>query len=277
MIILSVLAFLVSSIRATPCVWQSPEGLTYDLRPLTRIGEQKSYYILDGDLACTVEEEPSFSYTWNFCTIVTDESLPGACVNEGKNGVALQYLESGKDSFCFIIGRFDGSHPDMSILDASDPSKGVRLEYPSGESCTNGDFRRTLIDVKCVNAGTKVLHAVSDQPCQYRVTMESIYGCPKQCASTSNGMCDNHGHCGFDHMLKASYCYCNEGHYGDACENHTDLDKQSTWTAHSMQIGFILTLIVVTLFLVWVVVSMKAKIQVPRSDLLTQLSLDSTH
>jgi len=82
----------------TPCVWKS-NGATYDLRPLTVTQQDaKSYYILDGDIPCTPETEPAFSYTWNFCAPVTAASVPGACSNMGKMGVALQYLPEGKGS-----------------------------------------------------------------------------------------------------------------------------------------------------------------------------------
>ena len=261
-----VLAFIFIA-AATPCLWLAPQGVTYDLRPLTATGSQKSYYILDGDLSCTIEEEPTFSYTWNFCSTVTAPSLPGACSNTGKNGVALQYLESGSDSFCYIIGRYDGSHPDMSLLDPSDPAKGVTLEYPTGERCDMGIMRKAYIDVECSNSGTTTLHAVSDKPCQYRLTMKSVHGCPKECAMTSNGLCNNHGHCGYDAVRQTSYCFCNEGYYGDSCEDSTDpYASGSSWDGHSVQVGLLITLLGIAGVLVYMVVTMGKKIRIARMD-----------
>ena len=191
--------------------------MTYDLRPLTSVAGQKSYYILDGDLACTSDvTEPSFSYTWNFCSLVTPESVPGACANVGKQGVALQYLEAGANSFCYIIGRYEATQQDneYKLIDLSDPSKGVSIIYPTGERCStdaNGLSRSAIIDVECANTAAVTLSAVSDKPCQYHLKMKSWHGCPNTCPVNAGGLCNNHGHCGYDKTSKAAYCYCNQG------------------------------------------------------------------
>jgi hypothetical protein len=258
------LILLAGQCVATPCVWQSPIGGTFDLTPLTATGHDKSYYILDGDLDCTPETEPSFSYVWNFCAPVTD--IPGACSNVGKSGVALQFLESGDDSFCFIIGKYDQSHPQMRLLDSNDPSVGVSLEYPTGEKCaTNvkGLMRSTIIDVQCANTPTITLHAVSDKPCQYRLTMKSYYGCPKECAITDAGLCNNHGHCGYDVVRKTSYCYCNSGYYGDACESTVDPDS-SSFSGHTVQVALLVTLVLIVIVLIYSVIKMNQKIKEAR-------------
>jgi hypothetical protein len=265
---LSVLLLCITVASCTPCLYQSPQGVTFDLRPLTATGSQKSYYILDGDLSCTKEEEPTFSYTWNFCAPVTPASLPGACANVGKNGVALQYLESGKDSFCFIIGRYDSSHPDMRLLDESNPAKGVSIEYPTGERCDTGVMRKAFVDVECSNTETRTLQAVSDRPCTYRLTMKSQHGCPKECAMTDNGLCNNHGHCGYDYVRQTSYCFCNDGYYGDSCEDTTDPNGSggSFYDGHSVQVWLLITLLAAAGVLVYSVVNMGKKIRIARQE-----------
>ena len=75
MFLVVLLALCVGLVAGTPCVWQTL-GVTFDLRPLTAVAGEKSFYILDGDLQCTADvTEPSFSYTWNFCSLVTPESV----------------------------------------------------------------------------------------------------------------------------------------------------------------------------------------------------------
>ena len=268
--IVLLLLLQITSITATPCVWKSPLGGTYDLTPLTVSGNRPSYYILDGDLECTVEQEPSFSYTWNFCAQVTPASVPGACANVGKNGVALQYLESGADSFCFIIGRYDSSHPNMFLTDPENPSGGVSIAYPSGERCANsikGLMRTTIIDVQCSTGPTKTLHAVSDKPCEYRLTMKSIHGCPKECGVSKSGeLCNNHGHCGYDQVQKTSYCFCNTGYFGDSCESTSDPLSQSSYDGHSVQVLLLIALLCIVALLIYSVVKMSQRIKQARSE-----------
>jgi len=265
--VLCLLLLQITCITATPCIWQSSGG-TYDLTPLTATGNQRSYYILDGDLECTVEQEPSFSYTWNFCAPVTPASVPGACSNVGKNGVALQYLESGQDSFCYIIGRYDTAHPHMYLSNPENPSGGVSIEYPTGERCTAGLMRSTIIDVQCSTGPTTTLHAISDKPCEYRLTMKSIHGCPKECAVTEAGdLCNNHGHCGYDKVRRTSYCFCNTGYYGDSCESTTDPNGSgSFYDGHSVQVFLLITLLIIVGALVYSVIKMSQRIKQARSE-----------
>lgn len=73
------------------CEWSSNTGVSFDLNRLTKTGEEKSYLIKDGDIPCTPETEPTYSFVWNFCSDVTEESVPSICPDE-KRGAAIQYL-----------------------------------------------------------------------------------------------------------------------------------------------------------------------------------------
>ena len=42
---------------------------------------------------------------------------------------------------------------------------------------------------------------------RYRMSMKSVHGCPKQCAMTDNGLCNNHGHCGYVYVYIYIYIY----------------------------------------------------------------------
>ena len=252
--------------------WSSPQthgGATFDLRPLTAAqgAAAKSYYILDGDIPCTPETEPSFSYTWNFCADVTSASLPGACSGMGKSGVALQYLQLDGFSDCYIIGKYDAAQDDLhySLLSPVDPSKGILLTYPHGERCANdptGAMRSTTIEVQCANTKTTVVSAQSPASCQYRLVMKSINGCPTECPITSNGLCNSHGHCAYDSKSGTPYCYCNEGFYGAACDSTTsDAVSVEPYDGRSVQIALMITLLVIVVILVASVAFMSFRIR----------------
>ena len=73
------------------CKWSSNTGVNFDLNPLTVPPGRQSYLIKDGDIPCTAEEEPTYSFVWNMCADVTEVSIPSICAAD-KRGSAIQYL-----------------------------------------------------------------------------------------------------------------------------------------------------------------------------------------
>lgn len=67
---------------------------------------------------------------------------------------------------------------------------------------------------------------------------------------TKHGLCNSHGHCAFDKINKESYCYCNAGYKGDSC---SDRDDNSSYDGFSVQLGLLITLLVITTVLVGIV------------------------
>ena len=74
----------------------------------------------------------------------------------------------------------------------------------------------------------------------------------QECPITSNGLCNSHGHCHYDPVTKSPYCYCNEGHYGSSC-SETSLPVLKTYDGFSVQLGLLITLLIIALALVGVV------------------------
>lgn len=153
------------------------------MKPLTVPSSGASYYIQDGDIPCTPETEPTLSYVWNFCASVTPASIPSACSKLNKNGVVLQYLEMGDFYDCYVLGRYDPAQDDLyySLLDSSDPTKGVSMRYPQGDSTkckTAGVTRSVTLDVQCANTKALVVSAQEPSVCEYHLVMKSYYGCP---------------------------------------------------------------------------------------------------
>lgn len=209
-----------------PCQWASLMGASYNLQPLTKplqgsTAGSCSYSIFDGDIPCTPAIEPSYNYVWNMCADVGTIDVPNACKKMAKSGVALQYVDLGNDAYnCLVIGKYDPSQDDLyfSLIDSSNPAKGVSMRYPQGEKCGTADktgaiMRSATIDVKCANTPLKIVSAQEPTLCSYHLVMESYYGCPTECPITSNGLCNSHGHCHYDNILEAPYCYCNQVHF----------------------------------------------------------------
>jgi len=102
----------------------------------------------------------------------------------GKRGVVMQYKETSKTIYtCNILGHYDPKKNELEfrLLDVNDPSKGVSITYPKGESC-GGEHpnlqRSATIDVECSNVEYLISSANEPQKCAYHISMKSYYGCP---------------------------------------------------------------------------------------------------
>ena len=154
------------------------------MRKLTLpLNSPTAYTIKDGDIPCTPEIEPTYSYVWNFCSAIPTSSDPSFC---NKTGISLQYLVRASDGYkeCHVIGTYDPKQDDLiySLLDPSDPSKGVSMRYGNGDRCeafkTKGVYRSTTLDVQCANVKMSILSATEPNTCQYHMLLKSYYGCP---------------------------------------------------------------------------------------------------
>eukprot|EP01040_Poterioochromonas_malhamensis_P008607 gene8607-9313_t len=237
------------------CAWDSKAGAHYNLQPLMLPqGSNTAYQIIDGDIPCTPEVEPSFGYSWNFCDNVPSTQIPGPCKSQGKTGVVLQYAQYGPDDiYCYILGHYDSTQYEItySQLDPADPSKGISVRYPAGEKCssTNKKTRTATIDIECANVHSVVVSAQEPGVCDYHLLMKSYYGCPTECPVTANGLCNSHGHCAYDKKAQKPYCYCNSGYGGAACDQGASSNSNNTYDGYSVQLGLLITLLILALVL----------------------------
>lgn len=115
--------------------------------------------------------------------------IPEACEKSGKSGVALQYIYVNEKEYdCYVIGKYDAKKDDLSytLLNAANPSEGIRMIYPSGERCQlSGIMRSATIDVQCADTEAKVVSAYATEMCSYHLLMESYHGCPMVCNISS--------------------------------------------------------------------------------------------
>ena len=245
------------------CVWDSYAGAQFDLRPLMKQGDQKSYSITDGDDPCTRKREQEYDYKFNFCQDITG-SLPAICSEDedstGGRGAAVQY----NDEFCKVIGTYDSNRDESmwKLYSQQDPSKGVSITYFSDPkyNCHNGDKRTFTIDIICANKMEPVIDYLREpHHCQYHAEVQSVYGCPRECITTKEGLCNSHGHCAWDPTNEKPHCYCNVGYGGDDCTKKVSLESEGG-DGYGFQVGLLVVLLFITFLLLGILGFMVKKV-----------------
>lgn len=78
---------------------------------------------------------------------------------------------------------------------------------------------------------------------------------------TGNGLCDSHGHCAVDVKTRKPYCFCNEGYHGAACNSRSSGSGSGSYDGYSVQIGLLVTLLLIAMGLTGGVVYMAYEVQ----------------
>ena len=81
---------------------------------------------------------------------------------------------------------------------------------------------------------------------------------------TKNGLCDSHGHCAYDPVKKAAYCYCNTGYYGSGCDSKSS--SEESYDGYTVQIALLVSLLLLAAGLVAGVVYMGYQITEFRNE-----------
>jgi hypothetical protein len=78
----------------------------------------------------------------------------------------------------------------------------------------------------------------------------SLFYCDivQECPITKNGLCDSHGICHYDTVNRKPYCYCNTGYAGKDCSQSAT--AAATYDGYSVQLGLLITLMIVAILLV---------------------------
>lgn len=195
------------------CSWSdSTSGASYNLTSLTMTGTSESYTYIS-------EEGDGYEYAWNFCTHVTHTTRFASC-GTSKNGAVLQ-TKPTDSHMCIILGDYVKSNDQsFTLIDEGDPTKGVTLSYFDGEDCASGVPRTAEIQVFCKSdTVAKVVSVTEIKTCSYRITMESVYGCPLECptSSLSLGACSGNGDCKWDSSSHKASCSCYKGYSESDC------------------------------------------------------------
>ena len=114
----------------------------------------------------------------------------------------------------------------FGLYDQTNPSRGVSLQYIGGDTCNvvkqiKRSLKLWLLCDPLQPDGVPDNELVLEAPgsCLYEIFVRTTYGCPAECpiASGSAAVCNNHGFCEFDNVLKTSKCFCNDGYVGSDC------------------------------------------------------------
>merc|ERR1712070_319922 len=226
------------------CNFTSTKGATLDLANLKSITETSPATVSD-----RIQKAPlsDYMYTFGVCNNV---QAPKNCLDSTGAPVKRDYYwapgwQTKKSEnaltpaqgtpYCRYLGNpAMMSNMEWALYDEEDPSKGVKMTYTGGESCSTKDAsgnpqRRQLeLNFLCSrNQLEKFEDQVLDETghCKYAITVESEYACPLECGFGSSGnICNNHGICRYDTDLKKAKCFCNDGWEGGGCEATSDGD-----------------------------------------------------
>jgi len=131
----------------------------------------------------------------------------------------------------------------VEVLDKEKPVEGIRMKYTGGNTCPGtalypcpeGGCRHSL-EVLIFCDGAKVLFPEIDrvevgQPCDYKVIMKSVHGCPVDCPRNDLGdICSARGLCQVSNKGNGDFkaaCLCQSEFYGDHCQ-HLVVEKTLT-------------------------------------------------
>lgn len=147
-------------------------------------------------------------------------------------------------------GPVSPSTVSYGLYDASNPSKGLYIQYTGGDICpgTVNVSRSLKVWLLCYDDATnipdsEVVLESENPPCQYEIFLKSAFGCPIQCplpAGTAGqrSLCSNHGVCDYDAELGSSRCFCNQGYGEGDCSVPVDENAgKGLGTAGAVLIG----------------------------------------
>jgi hypothetical protein len=113
------------------------------------------------------------------------------------------------------------------LYDNANPSRGLWMQYTSGDPCGVMGIRRSLKVWMLCDPGaspdiSKELVVEAPGSCLYEIFVRTPYACPATCAVSkdANGntiTCSNHGFCEYDPIAANSRCFCNDGYGGADC------------------------------------------------------------
>ena len=96
------------------------------------------------------------------------------------------------------------------------------LQYTGGSNyMCNGQDRSLRLHLFCANNPHTLPNEASvvEYPmCTYNIEMQTQFACPISCGEINRKLCGGYGVCGYDRDMQRARCFCNDGHYGTACE-----------------------------------------------------------
>lgn len=221
--------------------FQSPTA-TFDL---SKLNIPAGYNSTDVYFRSSDHSRP-FTYFFNVCNSTT---LPPECTGD-KNTAAYQIVNNSltnRTNECYPLGSAAEAH--WTYVSGDNAAVGVQLTYYAGAPCRDmpGSNRKFTIEFACVHelsALPPVSTVHEDQACAYKLTIESIWGCPTECHSADHsGVCGGHGICAVDTGTKRSRCFCNAGKGGPDCTLDVEVETGSSSKVTAILVTFVILLL----------------------------------
>ncbi|KAJ1448686.1 hypothetical protein M885DRAFT_573914 [Pelagophyceae sp. CCMP2097] len=205
---------------AGACVYEWA-GLSWDLTPLQRA----EHYVVED-----VQAQSDTKYVIGMCRGIDPLEIAPAC--NVTTGSALEKLTGFSPAYqvmdggtqCYRCGgEYVGpegaaQHVSAGLLNLQAPAAGIFLKYDGGNTCETGSpttrdacdaevngrnyCRRSMqINLICNDHISSVpfLEQITEESgCAYSVTLNSEYGCPRECPRAEGMVCHNRGICGYD-------------------------------------------------------------------------------
>lgn len=259
--IIATVAIISVALAQTTCRWvssgtdpENPMSATFDLSPLAGI----DYRVVDH---LSYIESRNLSYVFQICGTVNTIPTPGGTTIPcyGEEGEAVHYPAyqvSNTGDLCRRLG-LDATSDNVrwSLVDSSDPTVGVVYSYINGDDRDGCPSPRSLvIELDCMDDEYNLPdeELVIENSCEYRLTFNSIYGCPTECG-VYRGLCAKRGKCKFDKDTGKPHCYCQQGWTGFACNERGENSAEGFTNTTLIMIVVLVLLILVELgiILMW--------------------------
>lgn len=233
------------------------KGLTFDLSDLQHSVTSDQARVLKVHDNFGAGRNFNYTYFFSICHTLDPKRVPGlpkACettwgadhVTRSTASPAFQVRygyddgPGGKGSeMCWRLGGPDlasSAQVEWHLYDEQRPALGVTLVYKNGDvcpydpsaearQCAGGKYcdRQMRLSLLCNDRSLDVARAVRLEQtpgCAYEVRLDSVYGCPLECARSKAGkVCSERGICGYDYAEQEARCFCDRGYFGPACTN----------------------------------------------------------
>jgi len=160
----------------------------------------------------------NYTYWYNVCG---DSDIPPGCgPTDSGNTVAPAFQVS--PGRCYRLSN-SSSNSLLSLIDDTDPTKGIQLSYFGGDRCSDprvaNKGRTFTIRFLCADhVGEQPDARVTETAtCAYTLSFKTIFACPLECGFASRKMCGGHGLCALDSTNNKPRCFCNSGMTGLDC------------------------------------------------------------
>mmetsp|Transcript_22797 Transcript_22797/g.55361 ORF Transcript_22797/g.55361 Transcript_22797/m.55361 type:complete len:318 (-) Transcript_22797:192-1145(-) len=166
------------------------------------------------------EQQRNYTYALNVCQQLSDR--PSMVCSGKPLSTAYQYDNRGE---CFYLGsNYAEANATWSLIDKLSPQKGVKLKYSGGEYCPGNSKSRSLtITFPCNNRDNAMQDddiVVEEKDCDYFINFQpSSAACPTDCPLVSDTVCGVHGFCDYNTDMRKFSCFCDDGWWGETCEN----------------------------------------------------------